>query len=131
VKPLHDLHAVPPDEVLGSSMQILDLSMWGHVADAEALVAGVAACIGMTRLGPAISWTNPDQSGRGGWGVTTLLRIAESHIIIETFSTVLTAYLSVRSCKPFSPSHVIDYANGSGLIVCDHVGKIMRASKNG
>lgn len=48
-------------------------------------------------------------------GVTHILVLAESHIIINTWPELHVAYLCVESCKPYFAVAVRDAIRGEGL----------------
>jgi hypothetical protein len=109
----------PPQaaEVLGGEMQICDLAFLGDVPDGCVIVSGVARALRMEPLGDPLTWECPTVDGRGGYGRTVLLRIADSDIKLETFDVLRGGYLTIRSCKAFSLNVVLDFVREAGLVV--------------
>lgn len=97
-------------------MHSLGVVLRGHLLPARwiELLHEVAKAIGMSAVADPVVFDYP-LDGKGGVGMTAMLPITESFIVLDTWSDHSGAYLFVCSCRPYYSADVDKVAALFGL----------------
>ena len=107
------------DETLGVQMWTADFCVHNLVGEEQAmdLCSEITRILDMEPVEHTHTWRYPINDYKGGEGFTYLQPITESFIIVDSYTNLPSAYVTVRSCKQFDPQRVAELLNEMGLEV--------------
>lgn len=78
----------------------------------ENFLEDVCREIGMTKIAGPFTIEYKPQNNPEKWGYSSVIIIAESHIVIHTFPEEELICIDIYSCKEFCPQHTFEYIQG-------------------